>query len=137
LCTAVLDWSLKEKVGFSAFVSVGSMIDVGWGDLINYFGEDKNTQSILIYMESLPHPRAFLSAAREVALSKPIILIKAGKSAESAKAAQSHTGALVGSDAVLNAALNRVGVLRVESIFELFSMAEILAKQPCPQGPRL
>ncbi|HRW58164.1 MAG TPA: bifunctional acetate--CoA ligase family protein/GNAT family N-acetyltransferase [Chlamydiales bacterium] len=137
LCTAVLDWSLKEKVGFSSFVSTGSMMDVGWGDLINYFGKDPNTKSILLYMESIGDTRSFLSAAREVSLKKPIILIKAGRTEESAKAAVSHTGALAGSDDVLNAALNRVGVLRVDTISDLFSMAEILAKQPRPKGPNL
>ncbi len=137
LCTAVLDWSLREKVGFSSFVSIGSMVDVNWGDLINYFGNDPNTESILIYMESIGDSRSFLSAAREVALTKPIILIKAGRSAESAKAAASHTGSLAGSDEALTAALRRVGVLRVDSISELFSMAETLAKQPRPKGPHL
>lgn len=137
LCTAVLDWSIKEKVGFSSFVSVGSMIDVNWGDLITYFGNDYNTKSILIYMESIGDPRSFLSAAREVALTKPIILIKAGKTQESAKAAVSHTGAMAESDDVLNAALRRVGALRVGSIAELFNMAEILSKQPVPKGPSL
>lgn len=137
LCTAVLDWSLQEKVGFSAFVSVGSMIDVNWGDFISYFGNDPHTQSILIYMESISDPRSFLSAAREVSLKKPIILIKAGVTAESAHAAASHTGALAGSNDVLDAALNRVGVLRVDTIEELFSMAEILSKQPRPTGPNL
>lgn len=137
LCTAVLDWSLKEKIGFSSFVSIGSMADVNWGDLIDYLGNDPNTKSILIYMESIGNARSFLSAAREVALTKPIILIKAGTTEESAKAASSHTGALSGSDAVLSAALKRVGVLRVETISELFSMAEILAKQPVPKGPNL
>ncbi len=137
LCTAILDWSLKEKVGFSSFVSIGSMMDIKWSDLINYFGNDPNTASILIYMENLSNPRAFLSAAREVALTKPIILIKAGKTEESAKAAISHTGAMAGSNDVLNAALKRVGVLRVDSISDLFSMAEILAKQPLPKGPKL
>ena len=137
LCTAVLDWSLKEKVGFSSFVSIGSMVDVNWGDLINYFGNDPHTQSILIYMESVGDCRSFLSAAREVALTKPIILIKAGVTEQSAKAAASHTGALSGSDDVLNAALRRVGVLRVDSISELFSMAEILSKHPKPKGPYL
>lgn len=136
LITAVLDWSLREKVGFSAVVSIGSMADVGWGDLINYFGSDPNTKSILIYMESIGDPRAFLSATREVALTKPIILIKAGRSAESAKAAASHTGSLSGSDEVLNAALRRVGVLRVDTISDLFSMAAVLAKQPRPKGPQ-
>jgi len=137
LCTAVLDWSLREKVGFSAFVSIGSMADVNWGDLINYFGSDPDTKSILIYMESVGDARAFLSAAREVSLSKPIILIKAGRSAESAKAAASHTGSLSGSDEVFSAALRRVGVLRVDTIADLFSMTEVLAKQPRPKGPNL
>ena len=137
LGTAVLDWSLKENIGFSAFVSIGSMIDVDWGDLINYFGNDPNTRSILIYMENISDARSFLSAAREVALTKPIILIKAGKTKESAKAAKSHTGALVGSSEVFNAALKRVGVLRVDSIEALFSMAEIFSKQPIARGPNL
>lgn len=137
LCTAVLDWSLRENVGFSAFVSIGSMVDVNWGDLINYFGSDPWTSSILMYMESVGDCRSFLSAAREVSLTKPIILIKAGRSAESAQAAASHTGSLAGSDEVLSAALRRVGVLRVDSIGELFGMAETLAKQPRPKGPRL
>ena len=79
LCTAILDWSLREKVGFSAFVSVGSMLDVGWGDLIDYLGDDPHTQSIVIYMESVGDARSFLSAAREVALTKPIIVLKAGR----------------------------------------------------------
>lgn len=137
LCTAVLDWSIHEKVGFSAFVSIGSMLDVNWGDLITYFGNDRATKSILIYMESIGDPRAFLSAAREVALSKPIILIKAGRSLESAQAAASHTGSLAGSDEALNAALRRVGVLRVDTIADLFGMAEVLGKQPAPKGPNL
>jgi acetyltransferase len=79
LCTAILDWSLKENVGFSAFVSLGSMLDVGWGDLIYHLGDDPNTKSIVIYMESIGDARAFLSAAREVALTKPIIVIKPGR----------------------------------------------------------
>ena len=87
LCTAVLDWSLKEMVGFSAFVSIGSMVDVGWGDLIYHLGNDPKTRSIVIYMESIGNARAFLSAAREVALNKPIIVIKPGRSAAAAKAA--------------------------------------------------
>ncbi len=137
LCTAVLDWSFRENVGFSAFVSVGSMVDVGWGDLIDYLGGDARTRSIVIYMESIGNARAFLSAAREVALTKPIIVIKAGRTQAAAKAAASHTGALTGSDEVLEAAFRRCGVLRVESIADLFYMAEVLAKQPRPRGPRL
>lgn len=137
LCTAILDWSRRERVGFSAFVSVGSMLDVGWGDLIDWLGNDPLTQSILIYMESIGDPRAFLSAAREVALTKPVIVIKVGHTEAAARAAASHTGALTGSDAVLDAAFRRAGVLRVSRIEELFDMAEVLAKQPRPQGPRL
>ena len=137
LCTAVLDWSLRENVGFSHFVSVGSMLDVGWGDLIDYLGDDVHTKSIVIYMESIGDARAFMSAAREVALTKPIIVIKTGRTQEAAKAAALHTGALSGSDLVLDAAFRRSGVLRVDTIAELFYMAEVLAKQPRPAGPRL
>lgn len=137
LCTAILDWSLTNRVGFSAFVSVGSMLDVNWGDLIDHLGDDPHTRSILLYMESVGDARSFLSAAREVALRKPIIVIKVGHSAAAAKAAASHTGALTGSDEVLDAAFRRVGVLRVETIAELFDLAELLAKQPRPSGPRL
>ncbi len=137
LCTAVLDWSMKEMVGFSAFISVGSMVDVGWGDLIYYLGNDPKTKSIVIYMESIGNARSFLSAAREVALSKPIIIIKPGRSAAAAKAAASHTGSLTGSDEVLEAAFRRSGVLRVGTIADLFYMAEVLSKQPTPKGPRL
>jgi acetyltransferase len=137
LCSAILDWSLTEMVGFSAFVSVGSMADLGWGDLIEYFGDDPRTRSIILYMETIGDPRSFLSAARQVSLSKPIILIKGGRSEAAAKAAASHTGAMTGSDEVLDAALRRSGVLRVNSISALFYMAEVLAKQPRPEGPRL
>ena len=137
LCTAILDWSLREKVGFSAFVSLGSMLDVGWGDLIYHLGDDPHTKSIVIYMETIGDARAFLSAAREVALTKPIIVIKPGRTAAAAKAAASHTGSLTGSDEVLQAAFQRAGVLRVDTISELFDMAEVLAKQPRPKGPRL
>jgi len=137
LCTAVLDWSFREMVGFSAFLSVGSMVDVGWGDLIDYLGSDPRTRSILIYMESVGDARSFLSAAREVALTKPIIVIKAGRTSAGGKAAASHTGALTGSDDVLDAAFRRCGVLRVDKISDLFNTAEVLAKQPRPAGPRL
>jgi acetyltransferase len=135
--TAILDWSLEEQVGFSAIVSTGSMLDVGWGDLIDYFGADSGTQAILLYMESVGDARSFLSAAREVALQKPIIVIKAGRSAAASRAATSHTGALTGSDEVFDAALRRCGVLRVRNISDLFYMAETLARQPRPRGPRL
>ncbi|MBE9006525.1 bifunctional acetate--CoA ligase family protein/GNAT family N-acetyltransferase [Fortiea sp. LEGE XX443] len=137
LCTAILDWSFQENVGFSAFVSIGSMLDINWGDLIYYLGDDPQTKSIVIYMESIGDARSFISAAREVALTKPIIVIKAGRTEAAAKAAASHTGTLAGSDAVLDAAFRRCGVLRVNSISDLFDMAEVLAKQPRPKGSRL
>ncbi|HJW84938.1 MAG TPA: acetate--CoA ligase family protein, partial [Anaerolineae bacterium] len=137
LCTAVLDWSFRENVGFSAFVSIGSMLDVNWGDLIYYLGDDPNTKSIVIYMETIGDARSFLSAAREVALSKPIIVIKPGRTEGAAKAAASHTGSLTGSDEVLEAAFRRSGVLRVNDISDLFAMADVLSKQPRPKGPRL
>jgi acetyltransferase len=122
LLTAILDWSAREHVGFSAIL---------------FFGEDAHTQSIVLYMESVGDARSFLSAARAVALNKPIIVIKAGRSEAASKAAASHTGALTGSDEVFDAALRRCGVLRVQSISDLFSMAEVLSKQPRPRGPRL
>ena len=109
LCTAILDWCQKEMVGFSAFVSVGSMLDVGWGDLIDYLGNDPRTHSIVMYMESVGDARSFLSAAREVTLNKPVIIIKAGRTEAAAHAAASHTGSLTGSDEVLEAAFRRIG----------------------------
>src|SRR5262249_47396161 len=137
LLAAILDWSLQENVGFSAFVSLGSMLDVGWGDLIDFLGDDPKTHSIVIYMESIGDARSFLSAAREVSLRKPVIVIKAGRTEAAARAAASHTGALPGSDEVLDAAFRRTGVLRVHRIADVFYMAEVLAKQPRPRGPRL
>jgi len=138
LCTSILDWSFQENIGFSAFISIGSMLDVSWGDLIYYLGDDPHTKSIVIYMESIGDARSFLSAAREVAMTKPIIVLKAGRTEAAAQAATSHTGALAGSDEVLNAAFRRCGVLRVDNISDLFDMAEVLSKQPkLPQGNRL
>lgn len=138
LCTAILDWSHDQHVGFSAFVSTGAMADVGWDDLIRHFGNDPRTESIVMYMESVGNDAAaFLEAAREVAVRKPIVAIKVGHTAEASQAAASHTGAMTGSDAVLDAALRQSGVLRVDTIEEIFDMAEVLAKQPLPAGPRL
>lgn len=137
LLTAILDWSFVEQIGFSAIVSTGSMLDVGWGDLLRYFGNDPKTKSILLYMESIGDARSFMSAAREVSLDKPVIVIKAGRSEEASRAAASHTGAMAGSDEVYEAAFRRCGVLRVETIAELFHMADVLGKQPRPRGPHL
>lgn len=129
LCTSVLDWSIKENIGFSYFVSIGEMIDIGIHDLIDYFGNDPYTDSILIYMETLSNARRFLSAARAYARTKPIVVLKVGKSQEGAKAALSHTGSLAGNDKVFDAAFKRVGMLRVNTIDELFDYAEILVKR--------
>ncbi len=137
LGTAILDWCIRERVGLSGFVSAGSMLDVTFGEMIDHYGQDPHTDSIVIYMESIGDARSFLSAAREVAMTKPILVIKAGRTAAAAKAAASHTGSLTGSDEVLDAAFQRAGVLRVNSISELFYVAEALAKQPRPRGPRL
>jgi acetyltransferase len=137
MCAAVLDRSLSDGIGFSAFVSIGSMADVGWSDLIEYFGQDPKTRGILMYMETVGNPRGFLTAARSVAEYKPIIVIKPGRTAEAAKAAASHTGALVGSDSVFDAACERSGVVRVDTVSELFDIAEVLSFQPNPSGPRL
>jgi len=137
MCTAILDWSLREQIGFSAFISAGSMLDVGWGALIDYLGDDPHTRSIIIYMESIGDARAFLSAAPRPSRLLPIIVIKAGRTEEAAKAAASHTGSMAGSDEVLEAAFRRVGVLRVNSISDIFYMTEVLANQPRPKGPKL
>ncbi len=137
LLTAVLDWARQEKVGFSSIVSLGSMADVGWGDMITHLGSDPKTEAIVIYMETVGDARTFLSAAREVALTKPIIVMKPGRTAEAARAAASHTGSLAGSDEVLETAFRRAGVLRAERIDDLFYLAEVLGKQPRPQGRRL
>ncbi len=137
LGTAILDWAVEEEVGLSYFVSIGDMLDVDFGDLIDYFGTDPRTESIILYIESLTNVRKFMSAARAFARTKPIIAVKSGRFAESAKAAASHTGALAGEDIVYDAAFQRAGIVRVEEIEDLFNCAEILAKQRNPKGPRL
>ena len=137
VCTAILDWSQQEKVGFSAFISTGSMADVEWGDLIEHLGDDANTHCIVVYMESAPDAHRFVTAARKVARKKPIIVLKPGRTEAAARAAASHTGALTGRDDVFDAAFRRCGVLRVDTIEELFDLAEALDKQPPPAGPRL
>jgi len=137
LGTAILDWATHENIGFSNFVSVGSMIDVDFGDLIDYFGTDPKTRSILMYIEGITNARKFMSAARHFARTKPIIVVKAGRFSESAKAATSHTGALTGEDTIYNAAFKRAGIVRVDEIADLFSCAEVLGMQPNPRGPNL
>ncbi|CAE7456976.1 unnamed protein product [Symbiodinium natans] len=138
MITSVLDWSVSQKVGFSAVISIGSMLDMDFSSMIFYLAKDAATRSIVLYMESIGNARSFLSAAREAALTKPIIVIKGGRTDAAAKAAASHTGSLTGSDAVLDAAFKRAGVLRVENMSDLFEMAaDVLSKQPLPTGNRL
>jgi acetyltransferase len=137
LCTSVLDWALQANVGFSHFVSVGNMMDVGIGQLIDYFAMDGKTESILMYVESISQPREFMSAARAFARSKPIIAYKAGRFAESAKAAASHTGAMAGMDAVYEAAFERAGIVRVFEMEDMFTCAQLLAHPKTPRGARL
>jgi acetyltransferase len=137
LGSAILDWAIHENIGFSNFVSIGSMIDVDFGDLIDYFGTDPKTRSILMYIEGLTDARKFMSAARHFARTKPIIVVKTGKYAESAKAAASHTGSLTGEDVIYDAAFKRAGIVRVEEIEDLFNCAEVLGTQPLPKGPNL
>lgn len=137
LLTAVLDRALTEKIGFSAVLSLGSMLDVGWADVIDYLAEDPQTESIVLYMESVGEARSFLAAARAAAMNKPILVIKAGRTAQGAQAAASHTGTLAGADDVLDAAFDQVGVLRVERLADVFALTETLALQPLPRGRRL
>ena len=137
LCTSMLDWALEEEIGFSYFVSIGNMLDVGVGDLIDYFGSDPTTDSIVLYVESITDARQFMSAARAFARQKPIVVYKAGRFAQSAKAAASHTGAMAGVDAVYDAAFQRAGAVRVTQVDDLFDCAELLARKRIPKGPRL
>lgn len=137
ICGSILDWASSAKVGFSGFVSVGSMLDVDFGDLIDYFGQDQHTRSIVLYVENITNARKFMSAARSFARVKPIIVIKAGRFEEGAKAASSHTGAMTGKDYVYNAAFKRAGIVRIREIGDLFNCSSILAKQPRPTGPNI
>ncbi|MBW2707879.1 MAG: bifunctional acetate--CoA ligase family protein/GNAT family N-acetyltransferase [Deltaproteobacteria bacterium] len=137
LIGAIIDVSLKKQIGFSHFISVGSMLDADFGDLLDYLGNDPHVNSIVLYMEGLTHPRKFMSAARSVSRIKPIIVLKSGISASGAKAAASHTGAMAGEDAIYDAAFRRAGIIRVNTIEALFDVAELAAKQPVPKGAGL
>ena len=137
LCTSVLDWAIDEGIGFSYFVSVGNMLDVSMADLIDYFGSATETQSIILYIESITEAREFMSAARAFARTKPIVAYKAGRFAESAQAAASHTGAMAGVDAVYEAAFQRAGIERIFQIEDMFDVAELLARQQPAKGDRL
>ncbi len=135
LSRSVLDWSFKHIVGFSYFASLGTMLDVSWANLIDYFGRDSFTRAILIQIGSIGNVRSFLSAAREVSLDKPIIAIKVGHA--SARTLAWHSRSVPSDDDVLQAALHRAGVVRVDTLEDLFYTADALSKQPRPEGPRL
>src|SRR4029079_10449705 len=127
LVTALLDWAEPRGIGFSHVVSMGDMADVDFGDMLDYLAADTRTRAILLYIEAITHARKFMSAARIAARTKPVIAIKAGRFAEGARAAASHTGALAGADEVYDAAFQRAGILRVATIEELFDAAETLS----------
>ncbi|HHQ44567.1 MAG TPA: hypothetical protein ENN13_00330, partial [Candidatus Altiarchaeales archaeon] len=137
LCSSIIDWANERGVGFSYFVSVGSMLDVDYGDLIDFFGRDSKTKSIIIYMESVQNARKFMSAASGFANQKPIVIVKSGRFEEGRKAVVSHTGAIAGADDVYSAAFKRAGVVRVTEVDEMFDISEKLAKGPLPKGPRI
>ena len=137
LASSTLDWAVSRQFGFSAFVSVGNMLDIDFADLIDYFGRDSLTSSILMYIEAVQNPREFMSASRTIARTKPIMAVKSGRHEEGAEAVASHTGSLAGSDDVYNAAFKRAGITRVDTIEDLFTCSETLAKQNLPDGPNL
>jgi acetyltransferase len=137
ICTSVLDLCIREHVGFSYFVSLGSMMDVDFGDIIDYLGGDYDVGSIVIFVESIPRIRNFMSAARSVSRIKPIIVLKAGRTKAGALAVASHTGRLGGEDAVYDAAFERAGIVRIKTFEELFDCVELLAKRPRPTKPGL
>ncbi len=128
LVTAVLDWAKSRHIGFSHMVSLGERADVDFGDLLDYLASDARTRSILLYIESIEQPRKFMSAARAAARNKPVIVVKAGRAGNGVQAAASHTGALAGSDIVFDAAIRRAGMLRVDTLQDLFMAAETLAR---------
>jgi acetyltransferase len=137
ICSAILDLAATEKIGFSHFVSIGSMADLDFADMIDYLGNDPRARSIIIYMENMTRHRKFMSAARSVSRVKPIIVVKSGRSEAAARAAASHTGAMAGQDEAYNAAFRRSGIIRVDTISQLFSCAEALGKMRRPAGGEL
>jgi acetyltransferase len=137
LGSVILDWAADGHVGFSMFASLGSMMDVGFGDLIDFLGDDDDTRSILLYMERVGDAKKFMSAARAFAMRKPIVILKPAKLAGSLEVARSHTGAMASDDAVYEAAFKRVGVVRVKETVDLFDAAKVLDSRRLPGGPRL
>jgi acetyltransferase len=137
LGSAILDWAVSNHVGFGFFASLGSMIDINFGDLIDFLGDDPEVNSIILYIESISNAKKFISAARGYARNKPIIVVKPGRFTESAAAALSHTGSMAGDDRVYDAAFKRVGVVRVKEIEDLFNAAAVLDSRHLPRGPKL
>lgn len=137
ICAAILDWAIEKKIGFSTIVSVGNSVDLDFGDILNYLALDPCTKSILLYIEGVHWPRRFMSGLRAAACIKPVIAIKAGRNTSGVRAVHSHTGALVGDDDVFSAALDRCGAVRVMSIEQLFTAAEVLSGQGRATGNRL
>jgi acetyltransferase len=137
LGSALLDWAVSAHIGFSMFASLGSMIDIDFGDLIDFLGRDPYTRSIMLYMEGVGNARKLMSAARGFARNKPIIVVKPGKYAESARAALSHTGAMAGDDQVYRAAFRRAGMVRVNQVSDLFNASEVLQSKRLPQGMQM
>jgi acetyltransferase len=137
LATAMLDWANSRAIGFSHFISVGDSADVDFGDLLDYLASDTGTRAILLYVESVKHARKFMAAARAAARNKPVILVKAGRAPDGARAAASHTGAMAGSDAVFDAAVRRAGIVRVDTLEALFDAAQTLARPRPWRGERL
>jgi acetyltransferase len=128
LMTALLDWAAGRGIGFSHFASLGESADVDFGDMLDYLASDARTRAILLYIESIRAPRKFMSAARAAARNKPVIVVKSGRSAAGQAAAKSHTGALAGSDLVFDAAIRRAGMLRVDTLADLFLAVEALSR---------
>ena len=137
IATSVLDWAFARGIGFSHLVSLGDMADVDFGDMLDYLANDWDTRAILLYIETITHARKFMSAARAAARTKPVIVVKGGRHAESARAVASHTGRLAGADAEYAAAFRRAGMLRVAALDELFDAVETLALARPPSGRRL
>jgi len=137
LAATILDWAAPRNIGFSKIVTLGDMIDVDFGDVLDYLSSDPDTRAIVLYIEGVTFARKFMSAARAAARIKPVIVVKGGRNAAGAKAAASHTGALAGSDAVYDAAFARAGMLRVKELGDLFAAAAILTSAAIPKGKRL
>jgi acetyltransferase len=134
VCSAILDWAEQRQIGFSTVVSLGAAADVGVGEVLDCLALDAATDAILLYVEGVDHARAFVSGLRAAAQHKPVIVVKAGRRTAGHRAAVSHTGAVVGDDAVFDAALRRTGAVRVATLHELFSAADVLCHAPLARG---